>query len=333
MSTIRTQLPNATALSERVRTVLRSDLPNYLETTYTKRAELRSTGRFLIALAIFSVAVVVALYLTWDQYDTLAGRLVTGMTLLWITTFIMTGRLWFSNERLLTREMNMALSPILTNTLDCMLLYTHNEENEAEARVILERARLFDLTDTRVRSAGMYQVYGGPGVSVRELRIDQATNRLERLAALPPLFSGVLVEIPLAMPHPAETYCLLPSTRSTVAAEEYWRARTSHEGIHELPVPAEVPKSPLRIASSDAAAAETIFTTAFCEELVAWWHDTKGPIRGSVHGTKVYLLVGNVDIQADASVSTKPAVVERLTMRLARPLWWTLRLSELVTKD
>lgn len=331
MNSIRTNIPDAQVLQQRLRRVLDSDLPNYLKTTYAKRAELRSTGRFLVALALFSVAVIIALYLTWDLYDTLAGRLVMGMTLLWLTTFIVTGRLWFSNERLLTREMNMALTPILTNTIDQMLLYTYNEENEEEAKVILDRARLYDLSNTRVRSADLYRVHGSPGGSVRDLRIDLNGTRLQNMAGLPPLFSGVLVEIPLSMPHPAETYIMLPDTKRPSAAEEYWQARTTHSGLTELQTPASLDDVPLHIASSDPAAAQSVLTEPVCTEIVDWWRASQGTIRGSLHGTKLYLMVANVSIKADASVSTKPAVVERLASRVVQPIWRTLRIAELVT--
>ncbi|MFW6210447.1 MAG: hypothetical protein ACOC4E_03080 [Patescibacteria group bacterium] len=331
MNHIRTSLPDAAALQQRLRSVLDSDLPNYLKTTYAKRAELRSTGRFLIALAFFSVAVIIALYLTWALYDTLAGRLVMGMTLLWLTTFIITGRLWFSNERLLTREMNMALTPILTNTIDRMLLYTHNEENEEEAKVILERARLYDLADTKVRSADLYQVYGTPAVLVRDLRIDLNGTRLQNLAGLPPLFAGVLVEVPLSLPHPAETYLVIPDAKRTETVDQYWQARTAHGGVTEIQKPGSLAEVPLQIASSDPAAAQSILTEPVCTEIANWWRVTQGSVRGSIHGTKLYLMVANVSIKADASVSTKPAVVERLAGRVIQPIWRTLRIAELVT--
>ena len=67
MEKVKVKLPNLERLKEELSSVMSSDLPDFLQSTHSRREEVRGGRRFLMLSSIFLIAVLLELYIDLIQ--------------------------------------------------------------------------------------------------------------------------------------------------------------------------------------------------------------------------------------------------------------------------
>lgn len=328
MSSLRERISDINALNARLDTVLETSLTDFLDATHTRREELIGTRRFAAISASFAFAVVTALYLLADTYGTLFGNILIGVAMIWVVLVIIAGRRWLMNERLLAKEMSMALVPILAEIFNKQFMYTHNEAHSAETRMLLTESQLITYPNMIVHSDDMYQMYGDNDVSFRELHV-QRRVKSGKSESIVEVFKGIFMVATLPKDHPAETYISTEGDRNGFAHRTFWHDLFEFGKIEETELEWNDFEKDLHVASSDGSAARQILTPDFMEELHQWWLEHKLNIRIAFKGSTMYLLLPESSIKiASGTTSTKPHRIQGFAESLARPMWRSLLLLE-----
>lgn len=328
---IKDTLADLTALEARLEEVLKSDLTDFLVTTQARRQEVVGTVKFIVVSVVFLFALFGFFFIIDVQMDSLLGRFVLMASLLWTVVLLLSGRSFYVNSQLLAREMNMAIVPILTNTLDRMLMYTHTEERAETVVDELERSKLMTVRHITVNADDVYEVYGEREMVVHELSVHGREslgdgNRHEKDVEV---FRGVLVVAQLERTHEAETYISTEGDSFGFAHRGFWDSVLERGVVTETRLEWNDFERDLHVASSDHRAAREILTPDFMLDLHAWWQEHKSNMRISFIGDKMYLLLPDESIRiATSTISTKERAIKRYAWSIIRPLWRSLLLVE-----
>jgi hypothetical protein len=63
------------------------------------------------------------LFYLQPYYGTPLGHIVFGICIIWLLVILLSAREWVTNTRLLAKEVNMALVPIISNAIDKAVIY------------------------------------------------------------------------------------------------------------------------------------------------------------------------------------------------------------------
>tara|TARA_B100000508_G_C11461072_1_gene279286 strand:- start:1479 stop:2477 length:999 start_codon:yes stop_codon:yes gene_type:complete len=328
MGNLKEKLPDIAALEAKLDSVLASSLTDFLSATHTRRQELISARRFAAIAGSFAFAIVAALYILSDTYGQWFGNVMIGVAMVWVVLIIVAGRRWLMNERLLAKEMNMAMVPILADIFDRQFMYTHNEVHQEETRQLLFESKLITLPKLTITSDDMYHVYNKENVSFRELHVTRRVKR-GKSETTEEVFKGVFMVAGLPKEHPAETYVSTEGDRSGFAHRTFWHDVFEFGDIEETELEWNDFERDLHVASSDGRVAREVLTPDFMQDLHEWWLEHKLNIRIAFKGRMMYMLLPDASIQIGSSTtSTKPKKIRRFAFALAKPVWRSLRLFE-----
>lgn len=325
------EYPNLEALESRFETVLENSLADFLATTNSRREEVIGNRRFTLVSLLFSLAIISALYVIYKNGETTLNNILIGFSMLWLTVVFISGRRWMTNDKLLAKEINLALVPALTNTLDRMILYINNEDHRTETLELLNQSKLITSADITVVSDDMYNVFSNQEVSLRELLVTQkyATNNTRKTDERT-IFKGLFVTTKLTKKHEAETYISTEGDKHGFAHLDFWsNILKSSNSVSETILEWNDFEKNLHVATSDAIAAREILTPEFMSTLNDWWLEHKLNIRISFKGEYMYLLLPETSIKIDTSTtSTKLKTIKKYAWSLLRPIWRSLSLIE-----
>lgn len=326
---VKEKLPDRVALEARLDEVLKSDLTDFLQTTHARRQEVIGSIKFIVMSVVFLLAVFWFLFLIEARLDSLFGKVILMFSLLWAVVLLVSGRSFFVNSQLLAREMNMALVPILTNTLDRMLMYTHTEERALSAEETLQRSKLITMGHLTVQADDVYEVYGDRQLMVHELSVWQRRIASNKRQTDQEVFRGVLVTATLERSHNAETYISTEGDRMGFAHRGFWADLLERGQVTETVLEWNDFERDLHVASSDHRAAREILTPDFMLDLHSWWQEHKLNMRISFIGDQMYLLLPEETIRiASSTISTKERAIKRYAWAILRPIWRSLMLVE-----
>ncbi len=330
MKKIAEDFPNLSALESQFELVLQSSLSDFLETTNSRREEVIGSRRYTVVSLLFSVAIIFALYVLYNNGETTLNNILIGFSMLWLTVVFVSGRRWMTNDKLLAKEINLALVPALTNTLNRMILYINNESHREETLGLLNQSELITSHDITVISDDMYTIFSDKEVSLRELLVTQkystnsGKNTEERT-----LFKGLFVTTKLTKAHEAETYISTEGDKLGFGHLDFWTSLLSTNEVKETVLEWNDFEKNLHVATSDATAAREILTPEFMAVLNDWWLEHKLNIRISFKGEYMYMLLPETSIKIDTSTtSTKLATIKKYAWSLMRPMWRSLSLIE-----
>lgn len=331
MSRVKEKLPDTHTLENRLDEVLKSDLTDFLNTTHARRQEVVGSIKFVVVSVVFLLAVFTFLFLIGAQLNTFLGKFVIGLSLLWAVVLLVSGRSFYTNSILLAREMNMALVPILTNTLDRMLMYTHTEERSESVEDVLKQSKLITTDNIVVHADDVYEVYGDREMTMHELSVWQteptASNRKKPREQ--EVFRGLLVVAQLERTHSAETYISTEGDRFGFAHRSFWNDLLEYGHVTETVLEWNDFEKDLHVASTDHAAAREILTPDFMMDLHEWWGDHALNMRISFIGDQMFLLLPEESIRiSSTTVSTEEAAIKRYAWSIVRPIWRALVLVE-----
>lgn len=336
MSNIKEKIPTQQKLEESLDKVMSSHLPDFLSSTYARREELAVNRKLAILSTFFALALLIALTVIQEtRGDTWVFRILVGCAIVWLLVVLLSGRKWLTNSRLLAQEMNMALVPIFTNTLDRMLMYTCDPGNAEETKSLLQESSLITLDDKLdIFSDDVYVVYGENDLFVRELMVvKEEKNRDGKLDSKTILFKGVFVNVQLNKNHDAETYVSTEGDKRGFAHQTFWSKILDDSVAQETILEWNDFEKDLHVASTNPVTARELLSPEFMQDLHSWWSEHKLNMRIAFKGNKMFMLLPETSIKIGISTSsTKPAVIKKYAMSLLRPIWRSLALVESVSK-
>lgn len=330
---IKNRLPDIATLENQLKIVLKSNLPDFLSATHSRREEVIGNRRFTVVAFLFALAVITALYFVQSKYGSLVTNILVGCAMIWLIVVLVTGRRWMTNDKLLAKEMSMALVPILTNVFDRMLMYTHDNAHSDETKQLLIESELMTINDITVTSDDIYTVYGEQEVSFRELMVTQKVRNSKGESTTVEVFKGVFMVAKLGQTHDAETYISTEGDRSGFAHRTFWSDLLENSEVRETVLEWNDFEKDLHVASSDGRKAREILTPEFMQDLYTWWLENKLNVRIAFKGDKMFLLLPEASIKLGTSTtSTNLAAIEKYAWSLARPMWRSLMLVDDVSR-
>ncbi len=330
MKKMREYIENTDVLQKKLSEVLHSNLTDFIESTHSRRAELVGNRRYFLLSAFFVIAVVFALYFVSHNQSSIVQNILIGCTMLWVLVLLLSGRKWVTNTKLLAREMNMAMVPILTNTLDRMLMYTNNTGHEDQTKQLLVESQLLTTAGLTVISDDMYSVFGGGDTTIRELLVQKTVSSGDgKTTSQVEVFKGVFVFAELDKMQEAETFISTDGDRSGFAHRTFWSDLLEIGKVKETVLEWNDFENHLHVATTNPVAARELLTPDVMQNIYDWWTEHKLNIRISFRGNKLYMLLPDASIRIAASTtSTKQAAVERYAWSIARPIWRSLMLID-----
>ena len=331
MKSLRDRLPDVSVLRHELLRVLESNLPDFLQATHARREELIGNRRYFFFVALFAVAVFASLFFIKDVYGGFFANFMIGSVMLWSAAVILIGREWLTNNQLLAREMNMALVPMLTNTLDRMLIYTHNDEDRGKTVSQLAESHLLDTADIEVVSDDVYTVYGEREVFIRELVVTPTADR--NMTWKRDIFKGLFVVTDWPHNPDVETYISTDGGKSSFSHEQFWPQVINKPAVYEMPTEDTDLEKRLHMATTDIEAAKEILTQDFLHDIYQWWNSHQLNMRISIKGGKMYIMLPEASVRiATSTTSTKPEAIEKYAWALVNPIWHSLRIIESATR-
>lgn len=330
---IKIKLPDIETVESRLKTVIESNLPDFLSATHSRREEVRGNRRYTGLAFLFAIAIFIALYFIRDSFGSTVTNILVGFAMIWLVVVLVTGKRWITNDRLLAREMSMALVPILTNVFNRMLMYTHDSAHREETKQLLVESELVTVSDITVTSDDMYTIFGDREVSFRELLVTQKMRNAKGESQIVEVFKGIFVVAKLGRSHDAKTYISTEGDRSGFAHRTFWSDVLENSDVKETVLEWNDFEKDLHVASSDGAKAREILTPEFMEDLYEWWNQHKLNVRIAFKGDKMFLLLPEASIKLGTSTtSTKLDSIQRYAWSLARPMWRSLMLVDDVSR-
>ena len=333
MVLVKQHLPDSESLIKKLDETLAGNLPDFLTATQDRREAVKGNFRFALAAVLFILAIFIFLFLTGINInDGWFGRFILSLALLWMTVFLVSGRAWFMNTKLLAREMNMSLAPIFSHIFDRQFMYTNNQDNKGQVFNLLQRSSLITTSDIFVQSDDSYYVYGERPIEFHELVVTVKT-RDNQSATEVELFKGLLVVAKLAKSYEGETYVSTEGDRSGFAHKTFWSDLLGLGDVEETILEWNDFEKDLHIATSDPVAAREILTPEFMSDLHAWWNEHKLNIRIAFKGDQIFILMPEATIHiASSTTSAKLSIIKRYAVSLVRPMWRSMMLVEDVSR-
>jgi len=332
MISIKEQLPDNDALLQKLDTVLRGNLPDFLSATQDSREKVKGNFKFAVIAVAFLLAIFIFLFVSGvNVNDGWVSRVVLVLALAWTVVFLVSGRAWFTNTKLLAQEMNMALVPIFSHTFDRPFLYTNNQDNEDKVLALLRDSSLITTKYITVHSDDSYYAFGELPIEFHELSVlsKVQTGGNNNQSKPVEIFRGLLVVAELPKNHAAETYISTDGDRTGFAHRGFWSDVLEIGDVKETVLEWNDFENKLHVASSDATAAREILTPDFMTDVYEWWNEHKLNMRIAFKNNRLYLLMPETTIHiASSTTSSKMSVIKRYATSLVRPMWRSLRLVE-----
>lgn len=326
---IKDNLPTPEAVRAKLRGVMKSDLPDFLSTTQSRRDELISNQKYIVMAFALMVSIVFFLYMVQVQFGTMAAYFAVGSMLLWSVVMLLSGRQFYTNSDLMVREVNMALVPIIMNVLNRTLLYTHSDGSKEQARQALEDSLLLTSKNLTVEYDDSYQLFGGLETTIHELIVKYERPQASGQSSKWEVFRGILVNAELERDTGAETYISTDGERSGFANQSFWNELFGRGEKAESVVEWDDFERHLAVFTTDPAASREILYPEFMEDLYDWWLEHRLNIRVAIKGKRMYLLLPDPNLRIESTTfSTKPEAIERYAWSILRPLWRSLQLVE-----
>lgn len=325
MKKIKEDIPTRENLQSKLHTVMKSGLTDFIKSTNARRIAVRASIRYATVSILFIAAIAVFLFLAQVDLNTIVGKIIAMVSLLWATVLLISGRSWFIGSTLLAREINMALIPVLANTFNRTLLYTYNENAVDAVAKLLNDSQLLVDEVTNLQVKNVYTVFSNFDMRVHEVEFDQITSNP---AGKMTKAHATFIDVNLPSDHAATT--VLTSTGSSFGFSQ--QGLVQHMQNNQSLNSVEMPDEHLRAFSTDADVGNNFFTKELLRVVSDWRADAKVNIRVMRKGTKLYILVpASEESTTYTSTSTKPEAVERYASVIARPIWRALMLAEEVS--
>ena len=333
MSKIKEHIPDLETLRRKLDVVLESNLPDFINTTHSRREEVVGYRRYVFMASFATLAAVLALFIIQDSYGDLVNRIVIILMVIWLVILIISGREWLTNNRLLTLEMNMALVPILSNVLDRTLMYTETTDHREETIPLLRESQLLTVSDIIIEADDRYTVYGEKEVSIRELQVLRRYYDGRGREHHANLFTGVFVLAQLPFTVKGRTYISTEGDTTGFAHKTFWKNVMGRTDVEETILESNDFENDLHVATTDPTEAREILTPDFMVDLHDWWMEHKLNMRIGFAGNIMYMLLPDDSIRFSRSTtSTKLSAIERYAWTVVRPIWRSLVLIEDVKK-
>jgi hypothetical protein len=328
MSLVKQQLPSKEALRLRLDLVLESNLADFLSSTHVQRQAVIGDRNYAVLAVVFSIAILFSMYFVRIQYTELVSNIFLGCAALWLTIVLLSARRWLIDVKLLAKEVNMALAPIVSDVLDRTIIYSSDTEHRDETLALLHESALMTTSDVTVVSDDMLTVYDETKLTLRELFVTKSTGQQGRKDELT-LFKGVFVVATLPSSHNAETYLSTEGDRVGFAHRTFWSDLFEGGAVKEITLEWNDFERDLHVATSNEMAAREMLTPSLMQDLYDWWLEHKLNIRIAIKGNMFYMLLPESSIQVGFSTnSTELSDIRSYACSLVTPLWRSLTLIE-----
>lgn len=329
MSPIKRQLPTPDALEQQFDAVLRGNFAGFLSSTHVRRQAVIGNRNYALLAGVFSIAILFSLYFIRSSYDNLVWDIFLTCAVLWLLIILLSARRWLTDNQLLAKEINMALVPIISNTLNRTVVYSFDVEHRNEVMQLLGNSALMTIEGINTVSDDMLTVYGDVELNMRELVVTKKqvmqNGKVDELM----LFKGVFVNAKLPFTHNAETYISTDGDRSGFAHRTFWSDLFEKGNVKETTLEWNDFEKKLHIASTDAVAARELLTTDFMQDLYDWSQEHKLHMRISFKDDMFYMLLPETSIKIGFSTSsTDLKSIKKYAYSLIRPLWRSIMLVE-----
>ncbi len=329
MSSLKEKLPDLAALERGFNAVLEAGLDDFIASTHVRREAVLSYRRYLAVSFAFSITTFIAIFFVYNKYQGWLDNLLLGFAMLWLTVVLLSARRWLTNEKLLTKEINMALAPIIMNTIGKLVVFSSHTDNQKQIKELLADSELITIPNIDVATDDEYVVHDDSKTAFREMVVTQKhKDKLGRDEHVV-IFKGVFVVAELSRVHSAKTFISTEGDRVGFAHRNFWADMLEHTEVKETELEWNDFEDLLHVASSDGSAAREILTANFMQDLYEWWLEHRLNIRISFKGNRFYMLLPEESIKINTSTtSTKPAAIRRYAFSLVRPIWRTMVLLE-----
>lgn len=329
MSSFKQQLPDLSALQQQFETMLSGNLANFLSSTHVRRTVVLANRNYALFAGVFSIAVLFSLHFVHSRFDGLVWNVFLSCAILWLIIVLLSARQWLTDTRLLAKEMNMALAPIISDTLNRMVVYSSDIDHREETLRLLTESALMTVSGITIISDDMLTVFDETELSLRELVVTAQETSENGKNDTRELFKGMFVVAKLPFTHTAETYISTENDRNGFAHRSFWTNLLGSGVAKETVLEWNDFEANLHVATTDAVAAREVLTPEFMHDLYNWWLEHKLNMRIAIKGNKLYLLLPEPSIKIGFSTSsTNPKHIRTYACSLIRPLWRSLVLVE-----
>jgi hypothetical protein len=327
------KIPNTETLKQKLNEVMNSSLTDFIQTTSSRRDELLGNRRYFVLSIFFIIAAVFGMYFINQNLHAVYKYILFGCTLLWVLVLLLSGRKWMTNTKLLAREMNMAMVPILTNTFDRMLMYTNNTGHAFSTKQLIAESKLLTTPGLEFTSDDMYSIFGPAETTVRELMVHLTSVGADDKPVQTEIFKGVFVVAELPIAVEAEVYISTEGDRQGFTHRTFWSDLLESGEVKETVLEWNDFEKSLHVATTNPAGARELLTPVMMEVIHDWWMEHKTNMRIAFRGTKMYVLLPDASIRIGSSTtSTEQAAVEKYAWSIAQPIWRSLMLADEVRK-
>lgn len=321
--------PDKDAIKKRFDNVLRGSFKDFLDSTHVRRQAVIGSRRYFAVATVFSLAMLPFLYYAYPLYGTLIGDILYGVCMIWILIVLLASREWFTNTLLLAKEVNMALVPVISNTIDKSVMYTHDTDHREETKQFLIDSELMTTEHIDVDADDMFTIYGERDITIRELLVTERMRDAKGRETTRTHFKGVFVVTTLADIYAAKTFISTDTDRVGFAHLKFWDSLFTRSEVQETKLEWNDFENHLHVATSDPLVARELLTPSFMQDLYDWWQEHKLNMRIAVHGDKFYMLLPEATIKIGVSTtSTDAGKIIRYAWSLVQPMWRTLTLLE-----
>lgn len=329
MNFLKQQLPDFSALQKQFESVLQGSFSDFLTSTHVRRTAVLASRNYALFAGVFSIAILFSLHFMQGKFEDLVWNIFIGCSILWLIIVLLYARRWLTDTRLLAKEMNMALAPIISNTLNRTVVYSSNGDHREETLKLLTDSSLMTVAGAvTVTSDDMFTVYDETALSLRELVVTVERRRGKGSQTVE-LFKGAFVVATLPFTHGAETYISTDNDRHGFAHRTFWNDLLSNNVVTETVLEWNDFEDKLHVATTDAVAAREILTPDCMQDVYDWWLEHKLNMRIAVKGNKLYLLLPEPTIKIGYSTSSANLKdIQAYAFSVLRPLWRSLLLVE-----
>ncbi|TXH01169.1 MAG: DUF3137 domain-containing protein [Candidatus Moraniibacteriota bacterium] len=329
MERIKHSIPDVDILKRRFAAVLEGSFGDFISSTHVRREAVIGSRRYALVAGVFAIAVLVLLSFIRTTHSELVWNAFAICGIFWLLIVLVSARQWFTNSTLLAKEINMALMPIVSTTLNRTVMYTFDNQHREETLQLLQESELMTIAGITVISDDKLTAFGETELTLRELLItkSQATDSGNDTSI--ELFKGVFVVAVLPFTHVAETYISTKNDKAGFAHQNFWSNLLGQQTVKEISLEWNDFESVLHVASSDPVAAREVLTPEFMQDLYYWWQEHKRNIRIAFKGNKFFMLLPESTIKIGRGTSsTKPQAIREYASSIILPLWRSLLLLE-----
>jgi hypothetical protein len=307
-------------LTKRFESVLASGLSAYLRTTRTHREAVELNRRFAAYATFFIMVLCASLYIVNYTKGQAVFWVLAGTLILWLVIFFMYGRKWLHDTRLLNRELNMALVPIITNAVDVPVLFQHGKRYRAEVAALLNSSVAVSANNCDIVSDDVYVAYDDADLNFRSLQV--ISNKSS--TAHKTHFTGLLFEFQLEtnFKEPLVVTSMDDSTFSTLMCD-------SRLSLSDLVVEG---KPNQRFKATDIVAARKhLLVSGVLDEISAWQDTGSYEFVVTITKNRFVLLLRGVQVVIPVSTtSVKVQHIRRIALPVIKTIWRGVKLSRMV---